>query len=73
MRVGDWRFYLANGGIDRQIGIAGFGYLGERPLLLIFRRRRANVALMGETLGGFGFVLDPFRRKLRPSANCVPC
>ena len=62
------RFYLANGdGIDRQMGIAGFEYLGERTASPVIFGEEGDAALMGvTTLEGFGFVLDPFRRELRP-------
>jgi predicted aspartyl protease len=62
------RFYLANGeGIDRQMGIAGFEYLGERTAAPVIFGEEGDAALMGATtLEGFGFVLDPFRRELRP-------
>ncbi len=62
------RFYLANGdGIDRQMGIAGFEYLNERTAAPVIFGEEGDAVLMGATtLEGFGFVLDPFRRELRP-------
>jgi predicted aspartyl protease len=61
------RFYLANGeGIERQMGIAGFEYLGERTAAPVIFGEEGDVALMGATtLEGLGFVLGPFRRELR--------
>ena len=62
------RFYLADGqGIDRQIGLAFFEYLGERSSAPVIFGEEGDAPLMGATtLEGFGFVLDPFRRELRP-------
>ena len=62
------RFYLANGdGIERRMGIAGFEYLGEVTAAPVIFGEEGDSALMGvTTLEGFGFVLDPFRRELRP-------
>ena len=62
------RFYLANGeGIDRQMGNIGFEYLGERVMAPVIFGEEGDAALMGATtLENFGFVLDPFRRELRP-------
>jgi len=62
------RFYLANGdGVERQMGIAGFEYLGEVTHAPVIFGEEGDAALMGATtLEGFGFVLDPFRRELRP-------
>ena len=62
------RFYLANGdGIERRMGIAGFEYLGEITAAPVIFGEEGDAALMGATtLEGFGFVLDPFRRELRP-------
>ena len=62
------RFYLANGeSIEREMGIAVFEFIGERTAAPVIFGEEGNAALMGvTTLGGFGFVLDPFRRELRP-------
>lgn len=62
------RFYLANGeGVDRQMGIAQFEYAGERTASPVIFGEEGDAVLMGATtLEGFGFVLDPFRRELRP-------
>jgi predicted aspartyl protease len=61
-------FFLANGErIYRQMGIAGFEYLGERTAAPVIFGEEGDAALMGfTTLECFGFVLDPFRRELRP-------
>ena len=58
------RFYLANGdAIERQMGIAGFEYLGEITAAPVIFGEDGDVALMLEC---FGFVLHPFRRELHP-------
>src|SRR5437764_2593251 len=56
-------FFLANGDkIQRQMGIAGFEYLGEITAAPVIFGEEGDAALMGvTTLEGFGFVLDPFR------------
>ena len=61
-------FYLANGeSITRAMGIAVFEYLAERTAAPVIFGEDGDAALMGATtLEGFGFVLDPFRRELRP-------
>ena len=61
-------FYMVDGqGIDRQMGGADFEYLGERSHAPVIFGEEGDEALMGATtLEGFGFVLDPFRRELRP-------
>src|SRR2546426_6780795 len=61
-------FFLANGDkIQRKMGIAGFEYLGEITAAPVIFGEEGDAALMGvTTLEGFGFVLDPFRRELRP-------
>ena len=49
------------------MGIAGFEYLGEITAAPVIFGEKGDAALMGATtVGGFGFVLDPFRRELRP-------
>ncbi len=62
------RFYMVDGqGIDRQMGGADFEYLGERSHAPVIFGEEGDSALMGATtLEGLGFVLDPFRRELRP-------
>jgi clan AA aspartic protease len=62
------RFYLANGeSIVREMGIAVFEYAGERTAATVIFGEEGDAALVGATtLEGFGFVLDPFRRELRP-------
>ena len=62
------RFYLANGeSIEREMGIAVFEYINERTAAPVIFGEEGDAALMGATtLEGFGFVLDPFRRELRP-------
>jgi clan AA aspartic protease len=61
-------FYLANGeGIHRQMGIAVFEYLNEITAAPVIFGEEGDAALIGmTTLEGFGFVLDPLRRELRP-------
>ena len=61
-------FYLANGDrIERQMGNAGFEYKGEIAHAPVLFGEEGDAALMGvTTLEGFGFVLDPLRRELRP-------
>lgn len=62
------RFFLANGdAIERKIGNAGFEYLGEVAHARVIFGEEGDAALMGvTTLEEFGFVLDPFKRELRP-------
>ena len=62
------RFFLANGdAIERKMGNAGFQYLDEIAYAPVIFGEDGDAALMGvTTLEGFGFVLDPFRRELRP-------
>ena len=62
------RFFLANGdAIERKMGNAGFEYLDEIAHAPVIFGEEGDAALMGvTTLEGFGFVLDPFRRELRP-------
>jgi predicted aspartyl protease len=63
-------FYLANGDeVQRKMGIACFEYLGKLTAAPVIFGEEGDAALMGvTTLEGFGFVLDPFRRELRPMA-----
>lgn len=62
-------FFLADGHqIKRQMGLAVFEYLGHRTAAPVIFGDPADSAVMGATtLEGFGFVLDPFRRELRPA------
>jgi predicted aspartyl protease len=62
-------FYLADGQqIRRQTGLAVFGYRGQRTAAPVIFGAPGDSPLMGATtLEGFGFVLDPFRRELRPA------
>ncbi|MGH7493880.1 MAG: aspartyl protease [bacterium] len=61
-------FILANGEqIDREVGSAIFEYQGRRgDSLVIFGEEGDSPLLGATTLEGFGLVLDPFRRELRP-------
>ena len=60
--------FLANGdAIERKMGNAGFEYLGEVAHARVIFGEEGDAALMGvTTLEAFGFVLDPFKRELRP-------
>ena len=61
-------FVLANGEIARRnMGSAVFEYRGVRGDSLVIFGEPGDVPLMGATtLEGFGFILDPFRRELKP-------
>ena len=61
-------FFLANGAcIERRRGIAVFEYLGTITAASVIFGEEDDAPLMGvTTLEGFGFVLDPFKRELRP-------
>jgi clan AA aspartic protease len=61
-------FYLANGDcIERRMGIAVFEYQGKVTASSVIFGEQDDAPLMGvTTLEGFGFVLDPFKRELRP-------
>jgi clan AA aspartic protease len=61
-------FFLANGDeIKREMGVACFEYLEIITAAPVIFGREGDAALIGATtLEGFGFVLDPFRRELRP-------
>lgn len=61
-------FILANGEqVEREIGSAIFEYLGQRgDSLVIFGEEGDSPLLGATTLEGFGLVLDPFRRELKP-------
>jgi clan AA aspartic protease len=62
------RFILANGEeVERDIGSAIFEYQGERgDSLVIFGEEGDSPLLGATTLDGFGLILDPFRRELKP-------
>jgi len=61
-------FVLANGDvITRRLATATFEYEGRRGDSLVIVGERGDDPLLGATtLEGFGLVLDPFRRELRP-------
>jgi clan AA aspartic protease len=61
-------FVLANGEvIQRQLATATFEYEGRRGDSMVIVGEPGDDALLGATtLEGFGLVLDPFRRELRP-------
>lgn len=61
-------FILANGErVDREIGSAIFEYQGRRgDSLVIFGEEGDSPLLGATTLEGFGLILDPFRRELKP-------
>ncbi|HVF60191.1 MAG TPA: aspartyl protease [Thermoanaerobaculia bacterium] len=61
-------FILANGErIEREIGSAIFEYQGQRgDSLVIFGEEGDSPLLGATTLEGFGLILDPFRRELKP-------
>ena len=61
-------FVLANGEtIQRKIATATFEYEGRRGDSLVIVGEPGDDPLLGATtLEGFGLVLDPFRRELRP-------
>ena len=62
------RFILANGEeVERDLGSSIFEYQGQRGDSLVLFGEEGDSALLGATtLGGFGLVLDPFRRELKP-------
>jgi clan AA aspartic protease len=61
-------FILANGErVEREIGTAIFEYQGQRgDSLVIFGELGDSPLLGATTLEGFGLILDPFRRELKP-------
>jgi predicted aspartyl protease len=61
-------FILANGEpVERELGTAIFEYQGQRgDSLVIFGEPGDSPLLGATTLEGFGYVLDPFRRELKP-------
>ncbi len=63
-------FVLANGEvISRRLATATFEYEGLRGDSMVIVGEPGDDPLLGATtLEGFGLVLDPFRRELRPMA-----
>ena len=61
-------FILANGeAIQRRLATATFEYDGRRGDSMVIVGEPGDDPLLGATtLEGFGLVLDPFRRELRP-------
>ena len=61
-------FILANGEkVELEIGTATFEYERKRgDGLVVFGRKSATPLLGTTTLEGFGYVLDPYNRRLRP-------
>lgn len=61
-------FALANGDrIERELGTALFFYQGRRRGCTVIFGEEGDSPLLGAlTLEAFGFVLEPFRRELRP-------
>jgi aspartyl protease family protein len=61
-------FVLANGEtIQRRLATATFEYEGRRGDSMVIVGEPGDDPLLGATtLEGFGLVLDPFRRELRP-------
>lgn len=61
-------FVLANGDvIRRRLATATFEYQGRRGDSMVIVGEPGDDALLGTTtIEGFGLVLDPFRRELRP-------
>ena len=61
-------FILANGEVvHRSIGTATFEYRETRGDSLVIFGEPGDAALLGATtLEGFGLILDPFRRELKP-------
>ena len=61
-------FVLADGQvITRRLATATFEYESRRGDSMVIVGEPGDDALLGATtLGGFGLVLDPFRRELRP-------
>jgi clan AA aspartic protease len=61
-------FVLANGEVTtRRLATATFEYQGKRGDSMVVVGETGDDPLLGATtLEGFGLVLDPFRRELRP-------
>jgi len=62
------RFYMVDGtGITTEIGNAFFEYGDQVTTAPVVFGEEGDAALMGATtLEGFGLMLDPLRRELRP-------
>ncbi|MCI0691396.1 aspartyl protease [candidate division KSB1 bacterium] len=62
------KFILANGEeVARDVGSAIFDYQGHRGDSLVIFGEEGDKPLLGSTtLEGFGLILDPFRRELKP-------
>jgi predicted aspartyl protease len=53
--------------VNRRMGTATFEYLGVRGDSLVMFGQPGDAPLLGATtLEGFGLILDPFRRELKP-------
>jgi clan AA aspartic protease len=61
-------FVLGNGEfVQRRMGTATFQYIGIRGDSLVMFGEPGDAPLLGATtLEGFGLILDPFRRELKP-------
>jgi clan AA aspartic protease len=61
-------FILANGEVvHRKLATATFEYEGRRGDSMVIVGEPSDAPLLGATtIEGFGLVLDPFRRELRP-------
>jgi clan AA aspartic protease len=61
-------FILANGDVvRRRLATATFEYEGRRGDSMVIVGEKGDDPLLGATtIEGFGLVLDPFRRELRP-------
>jgi predicted aspartyl protease len=66
-------FVLANGDeIRRNMGNAALEYMEQVTHAPVIFGEEGDTAIMGvSTLEAFGFVLDPFRRELRPMSTRV--
>ena len=62
------KFILANGEeVVKDVGTAIFDYQGQRGDSLVIFGEEGDKPLLGSTtLEGFGLILDPFRRELKP-------
>jgi len=62
------RFTLANGEqVEREVGEVGFRFQGRQATSPVVFGEAEDVYLLGAvTLETLGYVLDPFRRELRP-------
>ena len=68
-------FVLANGDvIRRRLATATFEYQGQRGDSMVIVGEPGDDPLLGATtFEGFGLVLDPFRRELRPMKLPLKC